>query len=124
MWIRSAELGCGWNSHDVEAVLRHFHEDVVFTSPVATRVLPGSDGVLCGKGELRRYWTTGLRLIPDLHFTVEAVYVGLTTLVVNYRNQLGNLVNEVLIFDGDKIREGHGTYFGAEANPAGARQPG
>jgi ketosteroid isomerase-like protein len=29
-----------WNSHDVEAVLRHFHDDVVFTSPVAARLLP------------------------------------------------------------------------------------
>lgn len=31
-----------WNDHDVEAVLDHFHDDVVFTSPVAARVIPES----------------------------------------------------------------------------------
>ena len=29
-----------WNDHDVEAVLQHFHEDVVLTSPLAARQLP------------------------------------------------------------------------------------
>ncbi|SDU49667.1 nuclear transport factor 2 family protein [Jiangella alkaliphila] len=110
-----------WNAHDVEAVLRHFHDDVVFTSPVAARVLPESGGVLRGKDELRRYWTEGLRLIPDLRFTVEAVYAGVTAIVITYRNQQDVLVNEVLIFDGDRVREGHGTYPGDDPNPAGAR---
>jgi ketosteroid isomerase-like protein len=110
-----------WNAHDVEAVLRHFHDDVVFTSPVAARVLPESGGVLRGKDELRRYWTEGLRLIPDLRFTVEAVYTGLTAVVITYRNQKDVLVNEVLIFDGDLVREGHGTYSGEAISGAGVR---
>ncbi|SDT59904.1 nuclear transport factor 2 family protein [Jiangella sp. DSM 45060] len=110
-----------WNAHDVEAVLRHFHDDVVFTSPVAARVLPETGGVLRGKNELRRYWTEGLRQIPDLRFAVEAVYAGVSALVITYRNQNDVLVNEVLIFDGDRVREGHGTYPGDDPNPAGAR---
>ena len=32
-----------WNAHDIEAVLRHFRDDVVFTSPVAARVLPETE---------------------------------------------------------------------------------
>ncbi|WP_246272422.1 hypothetical protein [Amycolatopsis acididurans] len=40
------------------------------------------------------------RRIPDLHFEIVA-----STLVINYRNQKGGLVNEVLMF------EGHGTYL-------------
>lgn len=110
-----------WNAHDVEAVLRHFHDDVVFTSPVAARVLPESGGLLRGKDALRRYWTEGLRLIPDLRFTVEAVYAGVSAIVITYRNQKDVLVNEVLIFDGERVREGHGTYPGDDPNPAGAR---
>ncbi|RIQ22784.1 nuclear transport factor 2 family protein [Jiangella rhizosphaerae] len=115
------EWAAAWNAHDVEAVLRHFHDDVVFTSPVATRVLPESGGVLRGKDDLRRYWTEGLRLIPDLRFTVEAVSVGVSAIVITYRNQKDVLVNEVLIFDGALVREGHGTYPGDDPNPAGAR---
>jgi ketosteroid isomerase-like protein len=30
-WVRA------WNARDIEAVLDHFHDDVVFTSPVAAR---------------------------------------------------------------------------------------
>jgi hypothetical protein len=109
-----------WNAQDLEAILSHFAEDVVFTSPVAAQLIDGSDGVIRGKAALRAYWIEGLRRIPDLHFTVVGVYVGVATLVVNYRNQRGGLVNEVLTFDGRIVTEGHGTYLTADANPAGA----
>jgi hypothetical protein len=32
--------------------------------------------------------------------------------VINYRNQNGGLVSEVLKFDGPFVVEGHGTYLG------------
>jgi hypothetical protein len=99
-----------WNAHDVEALLAHFTDDVVFTSPVAAR-LSGGDGVVRGKEALRKYWSEGIRLIPDLHFEVLALYVGVRTLVINYRNQVGGVVSEVLTFDGPLVREGHGTYL-------------
>ncbi|MGH3964751.1 MAG: hypothetical protein ACRDRY_16095 [Pseudonocardiaceae bacterium] len=65
------------------------------------------------------YWAEGLRRNPDLHFEVVGVYVGVNTLVINFRNQLGRLVNEVLIFDGSLVTQGHGTYLGSGTNPAG-----
>lgn len=34
----------GWNAHDIEGLLTHFTEDVVFTSPIAAQLLDGSDG--------------------------------------------------------------------------------
>jgi ketosteroid isomerase-like protein len=99
-----------WNAHDVEALLEHFTDDVVFTSPVAVRLL-GGDGIIRGKQALRDYWTEGIRALPDLHFEVLALYTGIDTLVINYRNQSGGLVCEVLTFDGARVREGHGTYL-------------
>jgi hypothetical protein len=105
------EWSAAWNRHDVDAVLAHFHDDVVFTSPYAAEFVPGSAGVVRGKAALREYWCTALKAIPDLHFDIVGVYRGASVLVINYRNQGGTLVNEVLEFDGGLVRRGHGTYL-------------
>jgi hypothetical protein len=106
----SHEWAAGWNAHDVNAVLAHFHDDVVFTSPLAAQLVPASGGVIRGKAALRAYWTEALERNPDLHFVVGGVYVGVNTVVIHYRNQKRGLVNEVLIFEGALVREGHATY--------------
>jgi hypothetical protein len=100
-----------WNSRDVEAVLDHFHDDVVFSSPVAARVVPESKGVVRGKAALRAYWKAALQTMPALHFEIVGVYQGESVLVIHYRNQSGALVNEVLEFDEGLVRRGHGTYL-------------
>ena len=58
-----------WNRRDVEAVLKHFHEDIVFTSPTAIAVV-GSPTVR-GKEALRAYWIAALAQIGSLKFTVD-----------------------------------------------------
>lgn len=100
-----------WNSHDLELILSHFSEDITFTSPIAARIVPGSDGVIHGKAALREYWREGLRLLPELHFELEGIYVGVGSLVINYRNQTGRSVCEVLFLEGDLVVQGHGTYL-------------
>lgn len=108
-WVRA------WNAHDVEAVLAHFHEDVLFTSPVAAQMFPETAGVIRGKPALGRYWTQALERLTDLHFVVEAVSRGIDTIVITYRNQNDGLVHEVLRFDEDGwVIEGHGTYLVTE----------
>ncbi len=107
----AAEWVAAWNRHDVDAVLEHFHDDVVFTSPIAAELVPGSTGVVNGKAALREYWCTALAVVPDLHFEVVGVYGGASVLVINYRNQKGGLVCEVIEFDGALVRRGHGTYL-------------
>lgn len=111
-----------WNAHDVEALLAHFSDDVVFSSPAAVQIL-GGDGVIRGKQALRRYWTEGIRQLPDLHFEIVGLYIGVSVLVVNYRNHRGGLVCEVLSFDGRLVTEGHGTYLAGDPGPARAPNP-
>ncbi|RZU01864.1 SnoaL-like protein [Kribbella rubisoli] len=104
-----------WNAHDLEAVLSHFTEDAEFSSPVAARLLPETQGVLRGKQAIRGYWALGLEKIPDLHFEVIHVYTGLSTIVINYRNHTGALVNEVLQLNNHGLVErGAGTYLADE----------
>jgi len=100
-----------WNAHDLDALLAHYRDDVEFTSPVADRLVPGSGGVIRGRAALRAYFEQGLRRMPDLRFEVLNLFVGVRTLVIEYRNQNGGRVAEVLTFDGDLVASGHGTYL-------------
>ncbi len=100
-----------WNRRDVEEVLAHYHEDGVFTSPTAARVVPESRGVVRGKEALRSYWLQALEGNADLHFTLLGVYSGIDTVVLHYRNQFGNLVNEVATFRDGLVAVGHATHL-------------
>jgi ketosteroid isomerase-like protein len=105
------EWSAAWNRHDVEAVLAHFHDDVLFTSPIAAELVPDSRGVVRGKAALREYWLGALARLPELRFEIVGVYQGQSVLVINYRNERGRSVNEVLEFDAGLVRRGHGTYL-------------
>ncbi len=109
-----------WNAHDIEHVLAHFHDDAVFTSPFAQKTLPDTGGRLFGKAAIRAYWTTGIRLIPNLHFTVEEVFAGVDHVVILYKNQNGVRVSELLKFKDALVIEGHGTYPPDIVNPTGS----
>lgn len=104
----ASEWEAAWNRRDVEAVLKHFHEDVVFTSPVAKQIGFADDGIVNGKNELRRYWTLGLERNPGLHFQITAVYKGVNTLVIVFKNQQGADRAEVLTFRDGLVMAGHG----------------
>lgn len=100
-----------WNARDAEAVLAQYADDVVFTSPRACKVLPETGGTVRGKDALRRYWKLALEGNPDLHFELAGVYSGIDTIVIQYRNQVGGLVSEVLIFRNNRVVEGHAMHL-------------
>lgn len=106
----SREWEAAWNRRDVEAVLKHFDDGVIFTSPVAQQIGFAPDGVVKGKHELRRYWTLALAKNPDLHFQITRVYQGTNTLIIAYKNQKGADRVEVLTFRNGLIVEGHGAF--------------
>lgn len=60
-----------WNRKDVEAVLSHFSESVVFTSPRAKAIV-GSSRVE-GTSSLREYWSKAIDRIQTIHFTLDYV---------------------------------------------------
>ncbi|GII30265.1 YybH family protein [Planotetraspora mira] len=103
------EWAAGWNSHDLDRIMTHYAAEVVFRSPLAARIIDGSDGVVRGVQALRAYWAEGLRRHPDLRFEVVAVYVGLDGIVINYRDQTGQPAAEVLIFRDGLIVSGMAT---------------
>jgi hypothetical protein len=100
-----------WNARDAERVLGYFHDDCVFSSPLAARLLPETGGVLRGKPALRAYWAKALAGNPDLGFTLEQVFGGVDAVAIQYRNQRGMQIAEILVFDGDRIRAGYATHL-------------
>ena len=99
-----------WNAHDLDAVLALFHDDVVFTSPLAIKVVPESQGLLQGKDALRAYWSAALAQLPDLHFELTSLFAGVDSLLIGFRTNGGPERFEILRFRGDRVSEGHGTY--------------
>jgi hypothetical protein len=106
----ASEWAAAWNAHDLDAVLAWFADDVLFTSPLAKRLDPDSDGVVRGKAALRAYWKAGLAKAPDLGFTVNWVMQGVDLVVIGFRNEQGVDRCEVLRFRDGLVVEGHGTY--------------
>ncbi len=64
----ASEWAAAWNARDLDRVLRHFREQVVFSTPKAVDVM--GQPTVTGVGPLRAYWERALSRITTLHFTV------------------------------------------------------
>ena len=82
----------------------------MFSSPHISERLGKPSGEVHGKDGLRAYWGSGLQSERDLHFAVEDVRFSVDTLVINYRNQRGHAVAEVLRFHDGLVDWGCGAY--------------
>lgn len=93
-----------WNAHDLNAILGHYADDVEMTSPLVS-ALTGSDAsTITGKDALRAYFAAGLERYPTLHFEPIQLFVGVDSIVLQYRGAGGNLTAEVIVLDRrDKI---------------------
>ena len=94
-WIDS------WNAHDLDRVLSHYADDFEMSSPVIIQVAAEASGTLRGKAAVGAYWRKALELIPDLHFELISVLVGVTSITLYYRGARG-LSAEVLHFGAEQ----------------------
>ncbi|MEQ1510172.1 MAG: nuclear transport factor 2 family protein [Sphingopyxis sp.] len=92
------EWVAAWNARDLERILSHYADDVIFLSPNAARVI--GEGRVVGIEALRAYWRKALDAAPDLHFTLETWLVGHDALTILYTNHRGQRVAESVEFGG------------------------
>jgi predicted ester cyclase len=85
-----------WNAHDLELILTHYDDVVELTSPVAAQLLGTPDGKVSGKANLRAYFERGLAAFPELHFHLEDVFWGVSSVVLCYLNQKGTRTAEFM----------------------------
>jgi ketosteroid isomerase-like protein len=93
------EWYAAWNSHDLEAILDHYADDVEMASPLVAGLAGRDDGRIVGKEALRAYFAAGLAKYPDLHFEPIELFVGVDSLVLHYHGAAGSLVAEVVFLD-------------------------
>jgi hypothetical protein len=65
-----------WNRHDLEGILEHYADDVVFQSASVIERWGRPDGRLHGKNELREHFRRALEAAPNVAFHLQAVLAG------------------------------------------------
>lgn len=94
-----------WNAHDLEAILRHYDDDVEFTSPYVVELGFDPSGTLRGIDTLHRYFAAGLDRFPDLRFDLHGVLTGVDSLTIVYTSVADRKVAEVMALrDGLAVR--------------------
>jgi len=110
-----------WNRRDAEAVLAHYTDDCVFTSPKAERIV--GRGRLEGKPALRAYWQRALEQNDTLEFTLAlAAYSARSaTLTVLYDARFDGRepvrATEIMRFRGPHVAEGEALYGATSVAP-------
>jgi ketosteroid isomerase-like protein len=100
-----------WNTHDLNRVLSHYADDFEMSSPVIVQMAHEPSGTLRGKAAVRAYWKKALELIPDLHFELISVLVGVTSITLYYKGAHGRLAAEVFHFGaGQKVSRAFAHY--------------
>lgn len=101
-----------WNARDLEAVLAHYADDIVFVSPSSTAFTGDASGRVVGKAALRAYWTRALAAIPDLRFTLRSALHGPDGLAIRYHSsRTGAEVVEVVRFGPDGLVHEAAAYY-------------
>ena len=91
----------GWNSHDLDRIMAHYHPEITFRSAKAQALV--GEGTLHGHAPLRAYWGRALEKQPELKFEVVDVFEGHDMMVITYRNHRGVLAAETLRFGADGL---------------------
>lgn len=94
----AAEWIEAWNKHDLDKILSHYADDFEMSSPYITQIADVPSGMLKGKYQVGAYWKQALQRMPDLHFELLNVLIGVNSLTLYYQGVRG-LAAEVLYFD-------------------------
>lgn len=94
-WVKA------WNDHDLEKILSHYAEDIVFHSPRIRMVTGRNVDSVNGKAELRAYWSKALEQARDLFFEIDQVFAGSDAVTIVYTNHRQQSVAETFVLGAD-----------------------
>jgi hypothetical protein len=93
------EWVAAWNEHDLESIMSLYSPAIVFQTPTIIDSLGIPDGRVEGLEDLQEHFARGLRRLPDLHFELEHVYTGVSSIAITYRWVDGTPVCELHEYD-------------------------
>lgn len=101
-YVFAQEWVAAWSRRDADAVLAHYADEAVFTSPKAQTIV--GKARLPNKTELAAYWRAAVARIPTIRFDLEHAYwdeAKRTLTVVYIADLAGNKTRatEVMRFD-------------------------
>ena len=99
----AADWVAAWNSHDLERILSHYADEMTLISPRVRTLLGREDGTLHGKTALREYFRQGLAKLPDLKFTLDRVFSGVGSIVLEFHTSDGRHGAEFMAFGADGL---------------------
>jgi predicted ester cyclase len=103
-WNLANNWAAAWNAHDLDSIMTHYDDAIELTSPAAAQLLKTPDGKVAGKANLREYFRRGLEAYPELHFHLEDVLWGVSSVVLYYTNQRGTRTGEFMeLSDAGKV---------------------
>lgn len=108
------EWYAAWNDHDLERILAHYSDDVIFVSPFAAEIAGRADGRLESKEALRAYFGAALERFPDLKFEPIALMVGQDSLVLHYRSVQNLLAAELMVIGEDGLVTEVRAHYGSD----------
>ncbi|MEZ5946669.1 MAG: nuclear transport factor 2 family protein [Hyphomonas sp.] len=88
-----------WNDRDIDRILSHYADDVVFHSPRISLVMGNDATCVKGKKALQAYWTTALGSAPQLFFALDDVLVSSDAVTILYTNHREQQVAETFLFN-------------------------
>ena len=92
-----------WNSHELERVLSHYDDAVTLISPRARLVLGVEDGAVRGKAAFRDYIKRALERVPDLTFTLDRMFSGVNSVVIEFHTSDGRHGAELMEFKNGRV---------------------
>jgi len=98
----AADRIAAWNSHDLARVLAHYSDEFEMSSPLIAQIAGEPSGTLKGKQQVGEYRAKALQLLPDLHFELLEVLVGVNSLTLFYQSPRGKAA-EVLFLGPNRL---------------------
>jgi ketosteroid isomerase-like protein len=106
--LRSAADGwiAAWNSRNLDLLMDHYAEEIIFSSPASARRWNAQDGKLIGKQALERHFKKAFEEFPEMKIMDINLLIGTDGVLLVYRRETGKISADYVQFDlAGKVKE-------------------